>query len=60
LTLNRRHFIRLHDAGRDHSGIVARTFDPDFNALAYRIHLETENYPSLAGTLIRIDRPSTG
>jgi hypothetical protein len=60
LTLNRRHFIRLHDAGRDHSGIVACTFDPDFNALAKRIHDEIKNYKSLAGTLIRINRPSTG
>ena len=37
LTLNRRHFIRLHNAGIKHAGIVACTFDPDFIALARRI-----------------------
>lgn len=32
LTLNRRHFIRLHQEHPDHSGIVVCTFDPDFPA----------------------------
>lgn len=40
LTLNRRHFIRLHQATPDHSGIVVCTYDPDFEALAGRIHSE--------------------
>ena len=30
LTLNRKHFVRLHIAQPDHSGIVVCTFDPDF------------------------------
>ena len=33
LTLNRRHFIRLHQATPDHSGIDVCTYDPDFEAL---------------------------
>ena len=30
LTVNRRHFIRLHGEQPDHAGIVVCTFDPDF------------------------------
>src|SRR5436309_10175654 len=38
LTFNRRHFERLHRQGTDHSGILSATHDPDFSALAARIH----------------------
>jgi Domain of unknown function (DUF5615) len=38
VTLNRRHFIRLHHTRPAHAGIVVCTFDPDFAALAQRIH----------------------
>src|SRR5215204_894933 len=38
LTLNRRHFIRLHRDKPAHAGIVVCTFDPDFAAQAARIH----------------------
>ena len=38
LTMNRRHFIRLHTVSCDHAGIIVCTFDPDFVALAKRIH----------------------
>ena len=34
LTLNRRHFIRLHERSSHHAGIIACTFDGDFKALA--------------------------
>ena len=44
LTLNRRHFIRLHQAMPDHRGIIVCTYDPDFEALAGRIHRELETY----------------
>jgi hypothetical protein len=37
LTLNRRHFVRLHRLTSDHFGIVVCTYDPDFVALADRI-----------------------
>jgi hypothetical protein len=56
LTLNRRHFIKLHDAGHDHSGIIVCTFDLDFTALAHRIHFEIEQHELLADKLIRISR----
>ena len=59
LTLNRRHFIRLHQTHPDHAGIIVCTFDADFVALAQRIHnaLETQAQ-HMVGHLIRIDRPS--
>ncbi|MEI8372564.1 MAG: DUF5615 family PIN-like protein [Planctomycetota bacterium] len=30
LTVNRRHFVRLHGLRPDHAGIIVCTFDPDF------------------------------
>jgi hypothetical protein len=59
LTLNRRHFVRLHGADPRHSGIVACSFDPDFPALAWRIHTAVASQPQLAGQLLRIDRPAS-
>jgi hypothetical protein len=39
LTLNRQDFIRLHRQRPDHFGVVVCSWDPDFVALASRIHL---------------------
>ena len=58
LTFNRRHFIRLHGERPEHSGIVACTFDADFQALAQRIHEAVGAEPGLSGRLIRINRPA--
>lgn len=58
LTLNRRHFIRLHQATPDHSGMVVCTYDPDFEALAGRIHSALQAYSDWAGRLVRINRPA--
>ena len=38
LTLNRKHFVRLHDSGHSHAGIVVCTVDLDFDGQAERIH----------------------
>jgi hypothetical protein len=57
LTLNRRHFIQLHNAGIKHAAIVACTFDPDFIALARRIDAAVRSMSNLSGQLIRINRP---
>jgi len=57
LTLNRRHFIRLHHAGYPHAGIIVCTFDPDFEAPAQRIHEALLSEPEMAGRLIRVNRP---
>jgi Domain of unknown function (DUF5615) len=58
VTLNRRHFVRLHLARQDHAGIVVCTFDPDFLRQAQRIHEVLESEPQLAGKLLRVQRPN--
>jgi phage-related tail fiber protein len=57
LTINRKHFVRLHNAGLEHSGIIACTFDPVFQRQAHRIHAAMETH-KLAGQLIRVNRPN--
>ncbi|MCA1851493.1 MAG: DUF5615 family PIN-like protein [Beggiatoa sp.] len=56
LTLNRRHFIRLHGVNAEHTGIVVCTFDPDFTDQAGRIHETVSALARLDGQLIRINR----
>ena len=57
LTLNRRHFIRLHQENPQHAGIVVCTLDADFTGQAERIHRAVGAQSSLAGQLIRVNRP---
>jgi hypothetical protein len=57
LTLNRRHFIRLHQTDPHHHGMIACTFDADFAALAARVDAAARHRTSLAGELIRVNRP---
>ena len=57
LTLNRRHFIRLHGTGRDHTGIIACTVDLDFAGQAQRIHAAIGAQAPLSGQLVRVNRP---
>src|SRR5262245_26295685 len=56
VTLNRRHFGRLHMANPDHSGIIVCTYDPEFAMQASRIDAELKRYSTLARQLIRINR----
>jgi len=58
LTLNRRHFARLHTSAPAHAGIVIFSFDRDFAGLAGRIHHALQRQPALAGRLLRINRPT--
>jgi predicted nuclease of predicted toxin-antitoxin system len=58
ITLNRRHFIRLHHTTPTHAGIIVCTFDLDFSALARRIHTALEAHPQMAGRLVRVNRPA--
>jgi hypothetical protein len=58
LTLNRKHFIRLHAQGALHAGIVACTVDPDFVGQAQRIHAVLGANNDLTGQLLRINRPN--
>jgi len=57
ITLNRKHFIRLHSLNSDHYGIIVCTVDPAFTAQAHRIHETLEASVAMKGKLIRINRP---
>jgi predicted nuclease of predicted toxin-antitoxin system len=57
LTLNRRHFIRLHQIQPNHSGIIVCTFDADFEGQARRIDDAIASAGALAGELLRVNRP---
>jgi hypothetical protein len=59
LTLNRKHFVRLHLEQLEHAGILACTFDGDFIRLAQRIDAVVGSQDELAGQLIRISRPAS-
>jgi predicted nuclease of predicted toxin-antitoxin system len=56
MTLNRKHFIRLHAENTNHAGIVVCTFNPDFAGQANQIHTTLEEEPDMAGQLIRVNR----
>ena len=56
LTLNRRHFIRLHQKNSQHAGIIVCTVDADFTGQAERIHKAISAQVSLAGQLVRVNR----
>lgn len=57
LTLNRRHFIRLHNKRQLHAGILALTFDPDFSEFAKRIDDALQAKGNLSQKVVRINRP---
>lgn len=57
VTLNRKHFVRLHQERPDHCGIIVCTFDSDFSGLARRIHEAVKGQEPLAGGLLRVNRP---
>lgn len=57
LTINRKHFIRLHQQDANHAGIIVCTFDSNFIAQAQRIDLAIKTEPQLSGQLIRVNRP---
>ena len=58
LTLNRKHFIQIHNSHSQHAGILVCTFDPDFISQARRIHKAIELQVKLSGQLIHINRPA--
>jgi hypothetical protein len=57
LTLNRKHFMKLHRKRQDHAGIVACTVDLNFIALAHRINAAVTSQADLTNKLIRFYRP---
>lgn len=59
LSHNRRHFLQIHHTRRNaHPGIVLCTFDPDFLALAQRIHAAVTAAGDFRDDVIRVNRPS--
>jgi hypothetical protein len=56
LTLNRKHFVKLHKTKPGHSGIIVCSVDADFRVQASRIHTAIPNVTSLAGALVRVNR----
>jgi hypothetical protein len=57
LTLNRRHFVRLHGERPEHGGIVVCSFDVDFGRQAQRIADALEAAGPIERQLVRINRP---
>ena len=58
LTLNRKHFVRLHQEQPEHYGIIVCTVDADFAGQAVRVHTAIQSFPWLKDELIRINRPN--
>lgn len=58
LTVNRKHFRRLHLQVAEHKGIISCTYDPDFARQARRIDETLSTLASVDGQLILIYRPS--
>ncbi|MBU1902069.1 MAG: DUF5615 family PIN-like protein [Proteobacteria bacterium] len=57
MTLNRKHFVRLHQVSIKHAGIIVCTVDLDYDGQAHRIHQAIKAYGTLEGLLIRVNRP---
>ena len=58
VTLNRKHFRRLHAQDTLHAGIVLCTYDPDFEGQARRIHELLSARETMNGQLAFVYRPS--
>ncbi len=59
LTINRMHFISLHKSNATHQGIIVCSIDLDFARQARRIDEAIQSHNTLAGILMRVNRPST-
>ena len=58
LTLNRKHFLRLHRQEPEHAGLILCTFDPEFAGQARRIHAAIQEQGPLEGKVLRVNRPA--
>ena len=59
ITLNRKHFVRLHRQEPGHFGIIVCTVDADFAGQARRIDAEIAAEKTLVGKLVKLNRPAT-
>ena len=58
VTYNRRDFLRLHNRGIPHAGIVLCTFDPYFERQAKRINDSMTDGTDLANQILRVYQPA--
>ncbi|WP_310487307.1 DUF5615 family PIN-like protein [Chamaesiphon sp. VAR_69_metabat_338] len=58
ITQNRRDFIRLHNRGLNHAGIVACTKNLDWDGFASEIDRVLIERASIAAELVRVNRPA--
>jgi predicted nuclease of predicted toxin-antitoxin system len=58
LTLNRKHFRRLHEKNAVHAGMILCTYDSDFLGQAQRIHMAIATQETLSKSAIYVNRPS--
>ncbi len=56
VTLNRKHFIRLHRQNSEHAGMSVCTFDPDFAQLAQRTDDAIRGEEDVPSKLLRVNR----
>lgn len=56
ITFNRQDFIRLHRINAAHAGIIVCAENPDFAALAAKVHATLSTTATLQGQLIRVNR----
>lgn len=56
LTFNRKDFFKLHKSGMQHSGIIACTYDANYQELAIRIHNLVKDLDSLENQVLRVYR----
>ena len=58
ITLNRRHFLQLHQRGEiAHTGILACSYDPDFIRQARQIHQSISTLGEFQNRFVRVNRP---
>jgi hypothetical protein len=57
VTLNYRHFVKLHKQATSHCGIVVCTRHTDFLALGQRIHQAILANTPLPNKLVRVNKP---
>lgn len=58
VTINRKHFVRLHRERPEHAGIIVCTLDTDFAGQAQRIDAAVKVQGELKGQLLRVNRVS--
>lgn len=57
ITQNRRDFIALHNQSQDHAGMIVCTKNLDWDSFAEEIERTLAGRTSIAGELIRVNRP---